>query len=95
MSDWKYKVDIKQHLTDDESVEGIVKASNAIAKELQKLPDELFEDFTFEDDVEFLYWVSKDDMEVYESEEDLLKEVNHRLNSIYDFANCNKIWLGV
>ena len=94
MKNWKYKVDIKQHLTDDESWEGIATAANNIAKELRKLPERLFEDYRLEDDVEFLEGVCIEDCEVYDYEQNLLDEVNYRLNSIYDFADAVGIWLG-
>ncbi len=91
---WKHKVNIKQYLTEDESWEGIIKAANSVAKELRTLPLSYFDDYNFEDDVEFLESTSMDDANVLESEQELLAEVNFRLESIYNFADYNRIWLG-
>ena len=94
MQKWKYHCNIKQHLTDDETWLGIALSANNIAKELRLLPKHLFDDYTFSDDVEFLEGVHVEDEEVYNCEQDLLYEVNFRLNSVYDFADYEKIWLG-
>ena len=95
MTKWKHKINIKQHLSDDTSWEGMTVSANNIAKELRRLPDEMFECYGFEDDIMFLEGVNETDHEVYECEEDLLDKINYRLGSIYDFADINKIWLGL
>lgn len=48
----------------------------------------------FVDYVEFLEGVEVTDCEVYECGSDLLREINFRINCIYDFADSFSIWLG-
>lgn len=94
MSKWLHTINIKQHLTEDESWEGMISAANNIAKELSKLPEHFFEDFSFSDDVEFLNGLCMEDSNVYASEQELLSEINYCLHCIYDFADAELIWLG-
>lgn len=90
---WRYKVNMKQHITGEETYEAIIKASNSIALELRCLPARFFDDFDFSDNVEFLASVCADDAMVV-SEMEMLREVNYRLEEIYNFADANRIWLG-
>lgn len=95
MSNWKYQVDIKRHLTDSTEWSDLAAAANAIAKELRKLPESVTDGaYNFIDDVEFLEGVSESDCEVYANALDLRSEINCRLSSIYDFADAERIWLG-
>ena len=95
MSNWKYKLDIKRHLTDSTEWSGLAAAANAIAKELRKLPESLTDGaYDFIDAVEFLDDVSESDCEFYANASDLQGEINYRLSTIYDFADAQRIWLG-
>jgi hypothetical protein len=95
MNKWEYPLDIKQHLTNDESWDGMVKAANGIAKELRTLPDTIFQgEGLYEDRVTFLEGVSLSDEGVYMDEQELLEEVNFALDVIYDTCDVWNVWLG-
>lgn len=96
MTQWKHKLDIKQYITHEgTSWDACIKCANGIAKELRKLPQKYFDDnWNFADDVEFLESVGMEDSNFLDSPEDLENEINYRLESIYDFADYHKIWLG-
>ena len=95
MSNWKYKINIKQHLTGETTWEALEKAAHGIAKEFRKLPEDLFS-FNDLDNIEYLEGVSAEfDPEVYDSPYDLQGEINFRLNSLYDFADYERIWCGL
>ena len=95
MTEWKHKIDIKQHLTDEVSLEGIALASNSIAKELKRLPLHLTDCYPLWDCIDFLECVSVLDCSIYDCEQDLLEEVNYQLRVIYDFCDAEKVWLGL
>ena len=95
MNNWKYKINIKQHLTEETTWEALEKAAHGVAKEFRKLPEDLFslDDL---DNIEFLENVSGEfDPDVYDSPYDLQEEINFRLNSFYDFADYARIWCGL
>lgn len=89
---WKHKIDIKQYLGEDDSNAAVVFAAQGIVKEISKLPQS----------------VSGGDQHMYEfqdvadsaAEEPLggyqwVEEFNYRLNVLYDWANYERVWLGL
>ena len=95
MSKWKYKLNIKRHITDSLEWSDLSKAANSIAAELRKLPQSADGGaLGFIDDINFLEGVNEQDCEVYSHPVDLRNEINFRLSSIYDFADAEHIWLG-
>ena len=95
MNNWKYKIDIKQHMTEETTWESLEKVAHGVAKEFRKLPEDLFS-FDDLDNIEFLEDVSAEfDPEVYDSPYDLQEEINFRLNNLYDFADYKRVWCGI
>lgn len=96
MNNWKYEINIKQHLIADGDFADFAESANKIAAEFRKLPEQLYkDDFTTQDDLWFLESCNEQDYEVYESVQDYIDEMNYRLNSLYDFADRERIWLGL
>ena len=94
MDKWKYKVNIKQHLTDDKSWEGIALASNSIAKELKTIPSSIDEYLELSDIIKFLEGLCLEDVTVYKDEQEMLEEFDFQLNELYNFADYNHVLLG-
>ena len=96
MANWKYKIDIKQHLIEDGDFKDFAMAANNVAKEFRKLPATLFEnEFSTLDDLEHLEGCNESDNEVYDDLEDYISEINFRINGLYDFADDNLVWCGL
>lgn len=96
MANWKYKIDIKQHLIEEGyCFKDFATIANNVAKEFRKLPQWLFEnEFSTLDDLEYLEGCHESDNEVYDDLEDYISEINYRINGLYDFADDNLIWCG-
>lgn len=88
---WKHSIDIKQHLSADTSNEAIVKAAEGIWYQLKLLPITL-------EGLEDMIWEFRDIAESThdaEGNSDLLDHFNYTLNELYDFADDNRIWMGL
>ena len=109
MAKWVKTVDIKQFLTDEEGYEGIVSISNNIAnKFIKEFPDYFVSD-TDHYDYEFIEVIlNMKDLTVDSLilELDFVQDTYNRcisavdlfniwLNIIYDWADENRIWLGL
>jgi hypothetical protein len=96
MTQWKHKINIKQHLGTETGNEAIVKAALGISKELRKLPVSIqtCPDFGVAD---ILFEFSEMAYCAHDPEdnESLLEEFNYNLNELYDWADDNRVWLGL
>lgn len=82
MGNWKYRVDIRKHLTDDESKEAMLTAVTGIENEVKVLPG----------------WFAKELQSILSSmrkaaEADELPWFNASLDRLWDFFDANNIWV--
>lgn len=78
---WRYKVNIKQFLNEDESKESIEQAYNGINKELEQIPF-----------APPFQWDHYSEMAIEQGDVNLF---NMGLNFLYDWADQKRIWLGM
>jgi hypothetical protein len=85
MSNWKYTVNIKQYLSEDDSAEAIRKAARNIHNILTEsnIPPEVLRDVAYE-----IGYIG------YSFEQPSLEEFNFLLDNLYDWADSNNVWLG-
>lgn len=89
---WKYKINIKPFIGEGTSNDDIVKAAKGVLSELNKLPSSLYDDlepisYEFEEIVR----CEHDPKDNY----DLLQTFNYYLNELYNWADYERIWLGI
>jgi hypothetical protein len=92
MAEWKYSINVKQHLSNGTSNDAIVKAAKGVLSELKRLPEHLLsdiEDITYE--FEEMVRCTHDP----EDNDNLLWEFNYQLNSLYDWADYKRVWMGM
>lgn len=90
---WKHKVDIKQYFGEDDSNEDVVKAAQGIVKELKKLPESLNE-FGLLDVISEFEDLS-DNAATETSGFEWSDEFNYTLDKLYEWADDQRIWLGI
>lgn len=101
MVQWKYKINIKQHLGEDTSFEAIAKAAAGVQAELKRLPDAWLDikdskyDPSLDDMFNIFQCIAKDAESKDGDEDDLLEEFNYNLNELYDWADAKHVWLGL
>lgn len=78
---WKYKIDIKQYINDDCSIEGMQQAYTGITKELEQIPLPTPAMWTHYTKMALEYG----DINIF----------NLALDSLYNWADSHKIWLGM
>ena len=88
---WKHSINIKQHLSNETSNEAIVNAAIGVAHELKRLPDSL----EGLDDIIYEFQDIAECSHNAEDNKDLLSHFNYLLNDLYDFADYNRIWMGL
>lgn len=84
--DWKYRLNIKQHISSDISPQAIRRCYNGIDKELRRLPSAIRKSGDLPDIMEEL----KD-----AAEEGNLTWFNSALSCLYDWADEEQVWLGI
>jgi hypothetical protein len=92
MRAWKYRINIAQYITEDDSKDGVLKAANGVVAELAKLPED--EETThfrleFEEIADQAKHASDDEVEY------VVDEFNYQLNNLYDWADDRRVWLGL
>ncbi len=97
---WNYTLNIKQHIGSGRSNEDIVKAAEGVVSELKKLPVSLFllSNFAVEDEIDALLYEFEEIIRCVHEESDneyLLEAFNDNLYSLYDWADDNRVWLGL
>ena len=88
---WNHKIDIKQYLGEDDSNAAVVIAANGVIKELLKLPQSLngLQDAISEfEDV-------ADSAQYEDGDYEWVDEFNYTLDKLYDWANDERVWLGL
>lgn len=87
---WATTIKIKQLLTDDESPETAQRTAQAIAAILRKESQGIFLPLLIGADAAFELESIADDMEAAQT----CDEVNDTLDTLYDWANDNRVWIG-
>lgn len=89
MARWIKTVDIKDLLTDDDSPENAVKVGLAMAERLRsRLAGYLDDDPDFEE-------IVNDFEAVGDAQQFALSAFNDTMNRLYDWADGERIWLGI
>lgn len=100
MAKWNYSINIKLHLNQENSTEGVVRAAKGVLSEIKRLPSSWLDctstDYDCElDDIRYNLEdiiTSKYDPEEYEL---LLEDFNYNvLMQLYDWADYHRVWLG-
>ena len=88
---WKHKIDIKQYLGEGTTDEDVVKAAKGIVRELKRLPSKLDGLSEAIDEFEDIAESTHDP----EDNEYLVEEFNYQLDKLYDWADYERIWMGL
>ena len=97
MADWKAKLHLKQHLSDDTSPEAISKIADIFATELRKLSDR--EAPIDSDDPEDDAWIrlrlydQADYFDEVADEDPSVEFFNETLAELYNFCDRARIWI--
>lgn len=90
MSRWKYKINIKQFLSDETTQEAKITACNGVISELNKLKRTR----EFRDDDELEMFII--DLEgIAEDTGADHHDFNYVLDSLYDWADAKRVWMGL
>lgn len=88
MAKWKYKLNIKQYLSDREDREAVELAARCCITELKKIHKPFCEDLDYEDIVyEF--------EEIAANTNTTCEDFNYALERLYDWADDRRVWLGL
>ena len=86
MANWRKTVNIKDLLTEDDSPENVVSVAAQVVKRLRNaFPDP-------DDDLNCIL-VEIEDIDIDDKRPELL--FNDSLNSLYDWADAERVWLGL
>lgn len=89
MRRWRKTVNIKQFLSDDGSPENAAKVASQIATLLKaECPLEVQEDDELSEIVEWMECISADD-------DDACDILNGHLDDLYNWADTNRVWMGL
>lgn len=89
MSQWKCKINIKQHLSGDCTKESLVKALNGVIIELSHVPSK----YCPEDLAEQFEWALEDVEN--DNVDSQIEAFNDLLRELYDWADYHRIWTGL
>ena len=88
MTEWKHKINIKPYLSDKDDHAAIVAACGGILGQLANLREEFKNDEDL-DGIEYDFNVILNDDEAE------IAEFNDVLEWLYDWADANRVWLGL
>lgn len=89
MKRWRKTVNIKQFLSEDGSPENAAKVAGQIAGLLRaECALEIKEDENLAETVEWIECIDATD-------EDACEILNYHLNDLYDWADANRVWMGL
>lgn len=95
MNKWKQSINIKQHLNEGETLEQIIQAAKGVYSELKHLKVDQ-DDYAFDDiEMQFEDMAGLSPETCEEDSEDLREEFNYQLHALYDWADGNRVWLGL
>lgn len=91
MKQWKHKIDIKQYLGEDDSPEAVRSAAKGVVAELNKLRIAFagaYAEYDLLEMIEGFEFVTEDDTPD-------VAEFNYILSDLYDWADAERVWLGL